>query len=154
MILAGAVVLGTAGCTFVSTQATLIEYDPSDGVSANVGSVQVRNALAIANEDDTTVSLLLTLVNSGNNRATVNIQYEVAGEKVTTIEAVDGNSTLSFGNSPTEEQILINNPGVPAGGLYPVYVQYGDHEGSQMLVPVLAPDTNGYEGLAPVAVAE
>ena len=37
MILASALVFGTTGCTFITSQATLNQYDPSDGISGRVG---------------------------------------------------------------------------------------------------------------------
>ena len=153
VILAGALLVGTAGCTFITPQATLEKYDPGDGVGIDVGDVQVRNAVAVANEDGDAISLILHIVNSGSRSANIDLQYQSDGEKTTVTKPVDAHEVLSFGNTD-EDQLVITNPGVEPGALFPVYVQYGDHEGSQMLVPVLAPDTNGYEGLAPVAVAE
>lgn len=150
MILASALVVGTAGCTFITPQGTLNQYDPSDGVQANLGDLQLRNVLAIAGEDGHAVSLLLTVVNSGGPHS-LKIQYDVDGEKTTITQVIDGNSTTSFGNTLEEEQIVLLNPGVAAGGLLPVYFQYGQAEGKQLLVPVL--DATGiYAELAPPAI--
>lgn len=44
-----AVAFGTTGCTFNSPVASLEVYDPSDGVNATVGKVQVRNFMVLAN---------------------------------------------------------------------------------------------------------
>jgi hypothetical protein len=148
VILAGALLLGTSGCTFISTQATLIEYDPSDGVGANIGNVQVRNVFGLISEDERAVSLVITLVNSGSRSASVKIQYETGGEKTTVTKPVNANSVATYGTTPDEDQIVILNPGVKAGQLLPVYVQYGDHEGKQLMVPILHP-VGDYEELAP-----
>ncbi len=148
MILAGALLVGTAGCTFISKQATLIQYDPSDGVGTNIGAVQVRNVIGIINEDGHAISLLVTLVNSGKRSAAVNLQFESGGEKTTVTKAVNANSVSTYGTMPDEDQIIILNPDVAAGELVAVYVQYGDNPGVQLLVPVL--DAVGdYAELAP-----
>ena len=148
VVLAGTLLLGTAGCTFISTQATLIHYDPSDGVSATVGDVDLRNVVAIINEDGTAINLVATLVNSGSSTAKVGFQTESGGQKVTESMHVSGNASESFGGTPDQEQILILNPDVEAGDLLPVYVQYSDHPGEQLLVPVLEA-TGDYAELAP-----
>ena len=69
IILAGAVLIGTSGCVFITKQATLIQYDPSDGIGASVGNVEVRNALGIAGEDGDAISLMITLINTGDRAA-------------------------------------------------------------------------------------
>jgi len=96
------------------------------------------------------VSLLLTVVNSGGPHS-LTIQYDVDGVKTTITQVIDGNSTTSFGNTVDEEQIVLLNPGVPAGGLLPIYFQYGQAEGTQLLVPVLEA-TGIYSELAPPAI--
>ncbi len=45
--IAAAVALGTTGCTFTSPVASLEVYDPSDGVNATVGKIQVRNLMIL-----------------------------------------------------------------------------------------------------------
>jgi hypothetical protein len=148
VILAGALVLGTSGCTFLSTQATLIQYDPSDGVGADIGNLHVRNVFAVANESGDAVSLVITIVNPRQGAANVNLQFESNGEKTTVSKPVSGNSVSTYGTTPDENQIVIANPDVEPGELLPVYVQYGKYEGEQLLVPVLEA-TGHYEGLGP-----
>lgn len=142
VVLAGALLVGTTGCTFVATQATLIQYDPSDGVGVDVGNVQVRNAIALINSDGRAVSLMITLVNSGTRTANVNLQYQSGGEKTTTTKSVNPGKVASYGTTTDDTQIIILNPGVKAGELFPVYIQYGDREGKELLVPVLNADAH------------
>lgn len=153
VILAGALALGMSGCVFITPKATLIEYSPSDGVGTSVGDVDVRNAVALVGEDGDTVSLMITFVNTGSKAAQVNLQFESDGEKTTITKSITRNSVESFGTTPDEAQIIIEAPGVSAGGLLPVYVQYGDHEGKELLVPVLEA-TGDYAALAPVTASE
>lgn len=150
VILASALLVGTSGCVFVTNKATLIQYDPSDGIGASVGDVKVRNALGIIGEDGKAISLMVTLVNSSDRGVKVSLQFESGGEKTTEARYVGAGEALSLGNEPGGEQLLILNPDVAAGELLPVYVQYGANEGVQMLVPVLDA-TGDYAELSPPA---
>jgi hypothetical protein len=135
----------------MTPKATLIQYDPSDGIGASIGDVKVRNALGIAGEDGHAISLMITLVNAGDRAAGVRLQYLSGGEDTTTIVRVGAGETVSIGNEPGGDQIVILNPDVAAGELLPVYVQYGSHEGVNMLVPVVEA-TGIYEELSPPAI--
>jgi hypothetical protein len=145
--LAAGIGLGTAGCTFLTPIATLNQYNPSDGINVTIGSLDVRNAVAIINTDGHAINLALTLVNTGGSK-TVTIQYESGGEKTDKTVALATGKVKQFG---TEEQgqIIILSPGVKAGELLPVYIQYGDEPGKQLLVPVLDGTQAEYEGLVP-----
>lgn len=149
MVLAGALLAGTAGCTFFSQQATLIHYDPSDGIGVTVGHIDARNMIALVSDDGKAASLLVTIINTGRSGELVNFQYASGGEKTTTSKYVNADSSASFGNAVGQKQIIIPNPGVPAGALLPVYVQYGDEPGQQVLVPVLNADLPQYKDLGP-----
>ena len=150
VVLAGALLVGTTGCTFISEQATLIRYDPSDGIGASVGSIDVRNAFALISEDGEALSLVLTFVNPGDRSANMKLQFESAGEKITVTKPLDGNEVTTYGTTAEETQIVVTQPGVKGGDLYPVYFQYGDNEGVQLLLPVLTADNNPhYEELLP-----
>ena len=148
VFIAGALLVGTSGCVFFTKTATLIQYDPSDGIGASVGEVEVRNALGIMGEDGDAISLMITLINSGDRAAGVRLQYSSGGEDMTTIVRVGAGSTVSLGNELEGDQLLIVDPDVAAGDLLPVYVQYGDNEGVQMLVPVVEA-TGVYAELGP-----
>jgi len=127
---------------------TLIQYDPSDGVGTNVGDLNIRNAIALISKDGKAVSLLITIINSGSRSALVTLQFQSGGKKTTVQKPVFAGKVASFGNTPDEEQLIVLNPGVKAGELFPVYVQSGDNPGTQLLVPVLEP-TGEYSTLAP-----
>jgi len=146
VILAGALALGMSGCSFFATQATLIKYQPSDGVAATVGNVEVRNALALSS-DGKDASLVLSLVNSGE-RTIVNFQYTNSdGEKVT--EAVVTPSGLSSLGNLTDPKLILTGVDVQLGSLLPVYVQEGTDPGVGMLVPVMDGTLPEYEPLVP-----
>lgn len=148
VLLAGGLLLGTAGCTFVSEQATLIQYDPSDGIGADIGDVQLRNVIALPSDDGHAVSLLVTLINTGGGPHSVTFQYESAGDKKDESVTVKPGEVVSFGTTEDAEQLVFLTTDAEAGSLFPVYVQYGKEPGQQLLVPVLAA-TGEYEALKP-----
>jgi len=153
-ILATALVIGTTGCTFISQQATLIQYSPSDGIDANLGDVKLRNVIALMSDDGLSASLLITIINDGDMTAVVRIQtVSTSGEQVNFLRPVPRNSVVSFGNTVDEEQLIVPMPDAIAGGLLPVYVQHGTVPGTQMLVPALAALDEHYLDLKPAEAA-
>lgn len=144
--------LGTTGCGFFTPTATLYQYDPGNGVGATIGSVEVREAIALINEDGHAVSLMITLVNNGSLPVQVKLQYKSGGAKEDESVGVPANSVKQFGSTPEQDQIIILNPGVDAGELMELYVQYGDEQGKTLLVPVLDGTLPEYEDLVPPAV--
>lgn len=145
--LATAAVLGTAGCTFNAEIATNIPYEPSDGAGTSVGDVDVRNALLIT-EDGDTLNLVVTLVNQSDTDRAVTIQWEGADGRESDRVLIDGSSSTQLG-SADEQQILIEGVDVTIGGLYPVFFQYGDEPGSEVLVPILDGSLPEYELYVP-----
>ena len=73
-VLAAVLALGTAGCTFISPQATLIKYNPSDGVSLNVGAVQLRNAFVISPKG-TDASFVGVVINSSKSSVELGLEF-------------------------------------------------------------------------------
>ncbi|MGV8886332.1 MAG: hypothetical protein ACOH1T_12200 [Microbacteriaceae bacterium] len=147
VLLAGALAVGMSGCTFFAVQATQIEYAPSDGTQATLGTIKALNMLAIS-EDGVDVSILGTLSNSGTSDAKVTLQVEdAAGKKITEMFTVVAGSTVSLG---TDDGIELVYRGVDAtvGGLINMYVQPEGSEGIGIRVPVLPPNFE-YEGLEP-----
>jgi hypothetical protein len=151
IMLAGAVVLGTSACSFFTPQATLFHYDPANGVGTSVGSIDVRDAVAIINDDGDAISLIITFVNrSADAVANIVVQFQSDGEKTDAVVNVGGYGVTQFGTTPDQTQIVIAKPDVVAGQLLPVYVQYGDEQGKTILVPVLDGTLPEYADLLPV----
>lgn len=145
LLLAGALVVGVSGCTFFAQQATRIEYAPSDGSQATLGSVKALNVIAIT-EDGEDVSLIGTITNTGAQTATVNLQLD--GDKEFTEKVVvPAYSSVSLGINDGE-QLIFRGVNASLGGLIDVYIQWGTEEGVEMRVPVLPPDFE-YTGLEP-----
>jgi len=147
VILIGGLLLGTTGCSLFSEKATLIQYEPSDGTAANLGSIDLRNVLAIS-DDGETVNLVLTAVNNSDKGIFVNFQYnDGAGEEQL---YVAGNSSKSVGQ-PDEDSVILTDAGVKVGSLMPIYAQYGNKPGKELMVPILDGSLGEYSTLVPVA---
>lgn len=149
VVLAAGILMGTSACNLLAPQATINHYDASDGVSANVGDIAVRNAILISN-DGTDANLVVTIVNQGDTAHSVSMQYTVGGEKVTQKLTVDANATVSLGAGDTPALGLGNIAAQP-GALFPVFVQYGQETGAELLVPVLDGTLSQYSTLVPTA---
>ena len=147
ILLAASIALGTSGCGFFAPQATLIQYAPSDGIRATIGDIDLLNVVAFPSEDGHAVSLMVTVVNNGSSSKKVTFQYDNDGEKTEESVTVGASESLSLGTTPDGTQMIFLTTEATLGGLLPVYVQYGDEPGQQLLVPVL-PATGVYEGLA------
>lgn len=89
---AAALVLGSGltACNMISPQRTSMHYDASDGVSATLGTIDVRNALLLVNDDTRavdTANLVVALVNKSGKPATVTAKV---GSSLVTITAEGG----------------------------------------------------------------
>lgn len=148
IVLAATLALGMSGCSFFATQATLIQYEPSDGTAANVGDVKIRNVLAIS-EDGKNLGITMTLSNSSSEAAEVGFQFTTAaGKKLTQYVQVPGNALVSIGNTAGDE-LVIRGVDATIGGQFPLFAQYGDNEGKGLMVPVLDGSLKEYADLVP-----
>jgi hypothetical protein len=155
-VLAVGLALGTAGCTFFAPTATAIQYDPSDGVSLNVGVVQLRNAFVIAPKGKD-ANLIGVVINTGKTEIIVDFQYtaHVDGKDKVTDQpvALAPGAVKSFGN-PGVPQLVFRNADVRPGALLKVFVVYASKagvtvSGRNVLLPVLDGSQSYYNGLAP-----
>ena len=151
-LIAGALLVGTAGCSFITPTATLNQYDPSDGVGFTAGDLELRNVLAVSNEDQSAVSLMITIVNPDGKSGVLNMQYESAdGERVDITKPISSNTVKTYGTSADGDSIVIADAGLIAGQLFPVYFQFGNGSGEEVLLPVIAGDNVIYSDLAPAS---
>ncbi|GLI28120.1 hypothetical protein ARHIZOSPH14_23620 [Agromyces rhizosphaerae] len=137
--LALGIALAGTGCSMITYQATTERYDASDGVSADVGDLAIRNILVVS-DDGESGNLLMTVVNRGGDDVELSVQYADGG--TTEIVPIEGGSTVVFGTGDveTEEQIepyLLSGIDTDPGSLMPIYLQYGGEPGVQVQAPVL-----------------
>jgi hypothetical protein len=148
VVLAAGILIGTTGCGLIAPQATQLQYDPSDGVGADVGEVDIRNALLIADEDGASATLVASLVNRGDESHRVSVQYEGNAGKVTEEVTVPARSSIVLGGDEGPTLTLREIEAQP-GSLFPVFFQYGEETGAELLVPVLTNALEEYSTLAP-----
>ena len=61
-----AVLTGVSGCAYISPQATMDSYAPTDGIQMDLGDVQLRNILVVAEDENSEGRVLGTLINTGD----------------------------------------------------------------------------------------
>ena len=146
--LAGALLLGTSGCTLFAVQGTLVHYEPSDGVGTQVGDLKFRNIIGLS-DDGKDVALVFTVINAGDNAKKLSVQFtDGDGDKQVVTLTVKGHESLGIG-ARGEDDLVLRGADTTVGGLLPVYLQYGDEPGQQVLVPVLDGSTAAYSDLLP-----
>lgn len=156
VVLALAVALGTAGCNLIAPQATTKHYDASDGVSGNVGKVDVRNAVIITDGVGGKVgNLVVTFVNNDSKSHRVAISSGSEGGSTVSEVTVEPGVVTIVGNAPEKASsnnvFLMNFTALP-GSIYPLYFQYGDETGIKLPVPVLDGGLPEYKDLVPPTI--
>lgn len=143
------VVLGSSGCAMLSTQATQIQYAPSDGVNIpDSGPLQVRNVLIVSDEEGVDGNLVAAIVNQTSDSHTLTIEYGEGSSKSTEEIRVPANTVLSLGTEETEPLLLEGIDTKPGANL-PMFFQSGDGEGVLFEVPVLDGALDYYGELLP-----
>ena len=142
--LVAALLLGSTGCTFGATIATQKDYDPSDGVGAEVGELAIRNALLIG-ETGEELNLVMTVASSADVNRRLIVQWQSGGERVSESIVVAAGDRTRIGGPNDEIQIIVAGSGATVGGLLPVFFSYTGAEGVQVPVPVLDGSLPEYE---------
>ena len=132
--IAASMLLGTAGCTFMSPVASRIEYAPADGSQVDLETVKIRNFVYVTN--GTVSAISGSIVNPGLESKVVRIQYTDA--------AVNESNEVTFTVNPGQRidlgynggQALAINLGGKAGGVVRINVSEGSVT-EEMRVPVL-----------------
>ena len=146
--LAALLVLGTSGCTLFAIQGTEVQYQPSDGTAADIVDIKLRNVIGLTDNGDD-ISLLMTIVNSGDKDANVTFKYEDAdGEWTSKLLGVPAHSSVHVGGIGDTE-VVLRNVGAVIGSLVTVLVQYGDEPDKQIQVPTLDGSIAAYASLIP-----
>ena len=141
------VVLGTTGCSMISSQATTIPYSAAEGVNVwGSGPLEVRNALIVANEDGSEGNFVAAIINRTDDTHTLNVEVGEDGASLTV--RVPANTTVSLG-SDEDEPLLIEELDALPGTDVTAFFQSGDAEGELASVPVLDGSLDYLSALAP-----
>ncbi|WP_210507203.1 DNA modification methylase [Naasia sp. SYSU D00057] len=148
-LLAAVLAVAIAGCSFTNGSIILPrKYDPSDGVGADIGKLDVRNALLISEEGDRG-NLVVSVINPTEDEQPLTVQYESATAGRSTVDlTIPANSTVTYGWGDSDQIVFEDIDTIP-GALFPVYFQSGDSEGADLQVPVLDTTLAEYNNLTP-----
>jgi len=144
--LAGLIVLGASGCEFISPQDTTQINQVSDGMDANLGRVDVRNALMFT-ANGTEASLVTTLINTGSSSETVSMQYTSSTGPTTQQVSVPANGSITI-RPGGQTSVTLSGVDAKPGSLFPVYFSTGNRNAT-VRVPVLDASLPGYRTLTP-----
>lgn len=143
--LALALGVGLTGCNMFSPQRTEMEYDASDGISADLGGVTVQNALLLTTETASDANFLFTAVNLTDAEATVSAQ--VGSSIVAKSISPNANENLLEVGSGEEGPELVNGDFVTGTTIEVTFTsEYTDAEGNAqtaeqtVFVPILGSD--------------
>ena len=160
MLAAAALVGMLAGCGLSPIQTT-IAYDPSDGVSARVGDVQVRNLLVVGTTADAPGIISGVLLNGGTAAVTVTLASGTSAPVPVDVPAggsvqlgatgADPAATTAPG-TPGRAVARLSAVGAPAGAVIAVTLTSAGGGTTTVQVPVVPP-TNQYASLTPSAAA-
>lgn len=143
--LALGIVIGGSGCAMLTYQATTEHYDASDGVSANVGDLQLRNILVLTEEGDDDASLVFTVSNEGDSDAELTIEPASGGDPVS-LEVEAGRQVVLGG---AEDPLLLEGLGAAPGSNVELFFHTSGAEGVEIAVPVLDGRLPEYGALLP-----
>lgn len=122
--------LGTAGCSAISEQATTFSYAASDGIVADIGPIDLRNLMILAADAESQGRVLGTAAN--NSDSPVQLSLAVAGS--TASVTVPANGQIRF--EQDENETTLSNPGGIPGSIVDVTVQVNS-DSEVVGVPVL-----------------
>jgi len=148
-LLAALVAVSIVGCSFTNGNIILPrKYDPSDGVSAELGDLSVRNAMVIT-EGGERGNLVVSVANTSAESLPLVVQYEGSSGGRTSIDlTIPSQTTVTYGWGESD-QIVLDGIDTTPGALFPVYFQSGSGEGMQVRVPVLDTTLQEYSTLTP-----
>ena len=151
VIVAAAVIVGTAGCDLIAPQATTYHYFASDGVSADLGDVAVRNAVVVTDKGKLG-NLVVTIVNSGSSDAEITVQHEG-------VERQEGQSPSTLrrtrrrcSDPPTASRCCCATSTPSPARSCPSTSSTATSPGKELLVPVLDGGLPEYADLLPIDV--
>jgi len=147
VVLTAGILLGTSACGLFAPQATMIQYDASDGVSGDVGEIHIRNGLLLSTDGEL-ANLIVSVVNTTDSEQNLLVQYESSTGTVSQDVPIEANTTVTFGTEG-EESVVLENMDSQPGSLFPVFFQYGEETGVELLLPVLTGTQGEYSTLLP-----
>ncbi len=133
-----------AGCQLTSPVQTDVPYQPADGVAVDMGAVQIRDLVVVAEQEGGPGTIVGSLSNDADQAAQVQIAGE--GGQPVTIEA-PAHSHVSLS---TTTKVTLPAVASAPGGVVTLQVGTSESGANVVTVPVL-PATEYYEPFKPEA---
>lgn len=125
-----------AGCSTTSPMSTELVYNPGDGITLDLGDVQVRDLLVLGTEEGAPATVIAYVVNrSPETEATVSF-----GDSEVTVPA----GTALQVSPPGEAGLELSSLDAAPGAMVPVEVSVNGGPPAQVSVPVLTTDNPNY----------
>ncbi|MGW9415969.1 hypothetical protein [Arthrobacter cupressi] len=127
----GAGLLSVTGCGYINAQQTSHQYAASDGVKADLGSLQLRNIVIVSTGTDKPGRVIGAVFNQGSSDATLVIDGANGAQTSIPVKA----KSETYLNEDSDSAILSSTGGNP-GSLVTVSIASGS-ETAKLQVPVM-----------------
>jgi hypothetical protein len=146
LALAGALAFSATGCSLVAPVATDKVYAQSDGVNADVESLDVRNLMLISGQAGDPYNVVFTAVNTKNSELPLTMSFvSDDGDTETASTQVKPGSTL-YGQPSDEQDMLVVDLGDQhIGTTVTAYLETSTGKTVKTEVPVLDGTLNEYK---------
>ncbi|RKQ33621.1 hypothetical protein [Kocuria tytonis] len=136
-----AVLTSVSGCSYISPQATMDSFAPADGVQMNLGDIQLRNVLVVAEGADSEGRVLGTVINNGDSARTVTLDAKGSSAKI----EVPANKEVVLEKS---KPVMLDRAGADPGLMVDTKFATGDQDDT-VSVPVLDHTYSRYASFVP-----
>jgi hypothetical protein len=131
-----AVVAALPACGYCSDTTTELDYEPADGVSAQVGDVLARNLVVVGDKGSEGL-VSGALVNTGTSDQTVTIETKGSPQPVQI--SLSPGQLVTLGSGTDQKSVVVGNLSQAPGSLMPVTLSSPAGGDVVTNVPVLAP---------------
>lgn len=144
LALVGALALGSAGCSLVAPVATDKVYAPSDGINADVDSIDVRNMLIVTSGDGEPFNVVFTTVNTTDSDQPLTLSFE--GDKSATVSVEVPSGTTKFGHPEDDAELVTADLGNQrVGSTVTTYLESTGGQSVKTEVPILDGELDEYQ---------
>lgn len=129
----GISLLSVTGCGYINPQQTTAQYTSSDGTSADLGPLELRNIMIISSGENEPGRLLGAVYNSSSKDVVLTVKGAAGSQARVSVEK---NSVVNL--SEPQDKTLLDSTGGRPGSLVEVMIsEDGTSQSTQFKVPVL-----------------
>ncbi|WP_115789586.1 hypothetical protein [Arthrobacter silvisoli] len=143
----GAGLLSVTGCGYINAQQTSHQYAASDGVRADLGSLQLRNIMIVSTAEDKPGRVIGAVFNQSSSNATLVINGANGAQTSIPVKA----KSQTYLNEDSDAAILSSTGGKP-GSLVTVSISAGS-DSSKLQVPVMDGSLVEYQKYLPASAS-